>query len=451
MKTFFTEMDCKSDQLLLKEINSLFMRLNFESPRTQQAMKELNLTKQQCQIKNLSEFLQYHNEIDAMYLNHLQLLKDNLSILVNRRREIIGPSIKIVFTTPKQSKQFNFLKKIFDHDLKQLYQSEMLIKQQQQKNTDKIFKQVEDTLKSISNKAKVHNNTVERKLSLLKQSREDDLDDRLNKSLDFDSKFEPIQKSLQESKTKFKVMMSSKTQQLLDYHLEKKKNIIDQEELRRTNLQFNTIEKSQRNSHFKQGISSQDRIELVQKQEQEQQQNVITKIVKSIQKTSIQTQQNQSIMQNTVQKMKEVQDKKINKVQQNLTSKSLMQSERENTITQDIQDKIISSNTKAKQRLLDIQSKLRNLSQQKQEKQQELLNNYTNKMEKRNETIIEKHLKLRQKLKKSQNSNKNMVQQQHQLIIEKDEFNQNITKAQRLIVTKPTKNIEELLNHVLFN
>ncbi|CAD8135504.1 unnamed protein product [Paramecium octaurelia] len=451
MKTLFTEMDSKSDQQLVKEINSLTLRLNFESPRTQQAMKELNLTKQQCQLKSLSEFLQYTNEVDAMYLNHLQLLKDNLSNLANRRREIVGPSIKIVFTTPKQSKQFNFLKRIFDHDLKQLYQSEMLIKQQQQRTTDKSFKSVEDNLKSISNKAKAHNTTVERRLSLLKQTREDDLDDRLNKSLDFDSKFEPIQKSIQESKTKFKVMMSSKTQQILDYHLEKKKNISDQEELRRTNLQFNTMEKSQRSTHFKQGISSQGRKELVQKQEEEQQQNVINKIVKSNQRTSSQTQQNQSNMQNVIQKMKEEQDKKITKVQQNLTSKSLFQSERENAMTQDIKEKLTSSNSKAKQRLLDIQLKLKSLSQQKQEKQQELLNNYTSKMEKRNETIIEKHLKLRQKLKKNQKSNSNMVQQMHQLIIEKDQLNQNITKAQRLIVTKPTNNIEELLNHVLFN
>ncbi|CAD8046257.1 unnamed protein product [Paramecium sonneborni] len=450
MKTFFTEMDCKSDQQLLKEINCLFLRLNLESPRTQQAMKELNLSKQQCQIKILSEFLNYHNEAHTMYLNHLQILKDNLTNLVKRRRVIIGPSIKIVFTTPKQSKQFNFLKKIFDHDLKELYQSELQIKEQQQRNTDKIFKSVEDNLKSISNKAKIHNQIVDKKLIILKKSRENDLDNRLNKSLDFDSKFEPIQKSLQDSKSKFQIMMQSKKQQELDYHLEKKKSIIEQDELRRTNLQF-TIEKSQRNSHIRQGIASHDRIQQVQNQQLEQQQKAIQKIASQIEKTSIQTQQQQSNLQNTIQKMKEEQDKKINKVQKNLTSKSLFQSERESVIIQDIQEKIIQGNTKSKQRLLDIQSKLKNVTLQKQEKQQELFNSYTNKMEKRNETIIEKHLKLRENLKKNQNLSKNMVQQQHQLIIEKDEFNQNISKAQKLIVSKTTKDIEELLTHLVFN
>lgn len=34
MKTFFTEVNSKSDQSHLREINQLLMRLNLDSPRT---------------------------------------------------------------------------------------------------------------------------------------------------------------------------------------------------------------------------------------------------------------------------------------------------------------------------------------------------------------------------------------------------------------------------------
>lgn len=51
MKTFFTEVDTKSDSTLLREINQLIIRINLESPRTQTAMKELQFTKYDCQLK----------------------------------------------------------------------------------------------------------------------------------------------------------------------------------------------------------------------------------------------------------------------------------------------------------------------------------------------------------------------------------------------------------------
>ncbi|CAD8140341.1 unnamed protein product [Paramecium octaurelia] len=449
METFFTEVDSKSDQSHLREINQLLMRLNLESPRTQLAMKELNLTKYDCQLKTLSNFLHYHNESRTMYLNHLQNLKDNLSNLVNRRREIIGPSIKIALRTPKQFKQYNFVKKVFDHDLKQLYQSELQIKAAQQKNTDKIYRQVEEKLKSISHKAKQHNNKVERKLSLLRERRKHELDDRLSKSLDFDSKFEPIQKTLQESKMKFQIMMQSKTQQTLDYHRQKKKNITDQEELRRTKLQY-SMEASQRSTFIRQGIASQDRIQQAQLIELDQQNKVIQKIGNQVEKTNQMTYKNQQDIQKTLQKLKDEQDRKFSKVHKNLNSKTQMQSLRESMIHQEIQDKILFSNAKARKRLDEIQSKIKQVAQQKQQKQQDLLNKYIIKMERRNDRIMEKHVKLRQNLKKGSNSH-NLTQQQHQLVIEKDELNSDITKVQRLVVSKSTKNIQELLNNLRFN
>ncbi|CAD8145970.1 unnamed protein product [Paramecium pentaurelia] len=449
MKTFFTEVDSKSDKSHLREINQLLLRLNLESPRTQLAMKELNLTKYDCQLKTLSNFLHYHNESRTMYLNHLQYLKDNLSNLVNRRREIIGPSIKIVQRTPKQFKQYNFVKKVFDHDLKMLYQSELQIKTAQQKNTDKIYRQVEEKLKSISYKAKQHNNKVERKLSLLRERRKHELDDRLSKSLDFDSKFEPIQKTLQESKMKFQIMMQSKTQQTLDYHRQKKKNIIEQEEQRRTKLQY-SMETSQRSTFIRQGMASQDRIQQAQLIEQEQQNKVIQKIGNQVEKSNYMTSKNQQDIQKALQKFKDEQDRKFNKVHKNLNSKTQMQSQRESMINQELQDKIMFSNVKAKQRLDDIQQKMKQVAIQKQQKQQELLNKYMIKMERRNDRIMDKHVKLRQNLKKDSNS-RNLTQQQHQLVIEKDELNSDITKVQRLVVSKSSKNIQELLNNLRFN
>ncbi|CAD8054185.1 unnamed protein product [Paramecium sonneborni] len=449
MKTFFTEVDSKSDQSHLREINHLLMRLNLESPRTQLAMKELNLTKYDCQLKTLSNFLHYHHESRTMYLNHLQQLKDNLSNIVHRRREIIGPSVKIVLRTPKQSKQYNFVKKIFDHDLKQLYQSELQIKEAQQRNTDKIYKQVEEKLKSISHKAKQHNSKVERKLSLLRERRKHELDDRLSKSLDFDSRFEPIQKTLQESKMKFQIMMQSKTQQTLDYHRQKKKNIIEQDELRRTKLQY-SMETSQRSTFIRQGIASQDRIHQAQIIELEQQNKVIQKIGNQVEKATQMTNKNQQEIQKALQKFKDEQDRKFNKVHKNLNSKTQMQSQRESLINQELQEKIMFTSAKAKQRLDDIQNKMKQVTIQKQQKQQELLNKYIIKMERRNDRIMEKHVKLRENLKKGHKSN-NITQQQHQLVIEKDELNSDITKVQRLVVSKSTKNIQELLNNLKFN
>ncbi|CAD8046915.1 unnamed protein product [Paramecium sonneborni] len=449
MKTFFTEVNSKSDQSHLREINQLLMRLNLDSPRTQFAMKELNLTKYDCQLKTLSNFLNYHHESRTMYLNHLQQLRDNLQNLVNRRREIIGPSIRIVLRTPKQSKQQNFVKKIFDHDLKQLYQSELQIKEAQQKNTDKIYKQVEEKLKSISQKAKQHNSKVERKLSLLRERRKHELDDRLSKSLDFDSRFEPIQKTLLESKMKFKIMMQSKTQQTLDYHRQKKKNIIEQDELRRTRLQY-SMETSQRSTFIRQGIASQDRIHQAQIIELEQQNKFIQKIGNQVEKSTLMTNKNQQDIQQALQKFKDEQERKFNKVHKNLNSKTQMQSQRETMIHQEIQDKIMFSSAKAKQRLDEIQNKIKQAAFQKQQKQQELLNKYIVKMERRNDRIMEKHVKLRQNLKKGHKSH-NLTQQQHQLVIEKDELNSDISKVQRLVVTKSTQNIQELLNNLRFN
>jgi hypothetical protein len=48
MKTFFTEVDSKSDTQIVREINQLLLRINLESPRTQMAMKELGISRMQC-------------------------------------------------------------------------------------------------------------------------------------------------------------------------------------------------------------------------------------------------------------------------------------------------------------------------------------------------------------------------------------------------------------------
>ncbi|KAM3132322.1 hypothetical protein pb186bvf_015536 [Paramecium bursaria] len=437
MRTFFTDLDGLQEKDLLKEIQQLQLRMNFDSPRTQKAIMKLGYDADQCQLLNLNDFHHFKNDQLDAYREHLLDLVEKLRQIVYERRFLVGPSVRIF----KHSNSKMFMQKLYDQNLKDLYHSELQIKEQQLKNNKRIQETIQQKFNRIVQQAQKHNERVNRKLSMVREKQKYDLDNRYSKSMDFGSKFDQIEQKLSDTKVRFKEEKKMQNQLSFEIHQSKKQKIVHREENERTNLQNSVLmdSKYQFQKHFK---TTTDKIDKANQLFESSTLRKIQKIGFEELKSGELTNKLQFETFQNIQKQKsreELKHKRAKKIKNSLINQ---QSQREQAILSNLTEKLGRSEEKVKQRVQEMQDKIKSAHLTKQQKQQELIQHFIRQQDRQNQKILNKHIKIRTNLRS--NDMHEINSRDH--IISKDNKFKSIETEQRKIVGKNTDNILQLLN-----